>query len=417
MRMISALRCPAIALLWLGQAFSAVGDEIYRVGLTWLAVGIVGANAGYLAAGQSAALMFLSLFAGHWADHWAPLKTMIRTDLLRGVIVLVPVFISYFSPPSMLVIWSVAIPLAALGAFFDPALQSVLPRYAPSVDVLRATNGLMGTTFRIARLIGPLLVGLLAGIIPMIHFFSLDAFSFLISAICIFSVRNFPQAKKTSDHSPPPSTGNFLQSMQQNYNLVCREKGLDFVFLSKALTGCTWSLLFLSLTLLIRDIVAASPELHAAATATKIFGLVIAAYGFGNLLGVLFFGNIPRRRAYLTMYCGYAFFSFGFFAIAMAPTIKLIMVACAFAGFFGPMNDLGFIDLMQKIFPFSQMARVFRFRIAVETAATLALMLCAPEILRHFSPRPVMFAGGIVWLLMAILGFSHRGAKLFEVES
>jgi hypothetical protein len=38
--MIKALRQPGIKRLWFGQAFSSVGDEIYRVGLTWFAVGL-----------------------------------------------------------------------------------------------------------------------------------------------------------------------------------------------------------------------------------------------------------------------------------------------------------------------------------------------------------------------------------------
>lgn len=53
--MLKALRHRAISRLWFGQALSSVGDEIYRVGLTWLAVGLIGADTGYLTAGQAAA--------------------------------------------------------------------------------------------------------------------------------------------------------------------------------------------------------------------------------------------------------------------------------------------------------------------------------------------------------------------------
>ena len=52
--MLRGLRKRAIALLWGGQALSAIGDEIYRVALIWLAVGLVGADAGYLAAARGA---------------------------------------------------------------------------------------------------------------------------------------------------------------------------------------------------------------------------------------------------------------------------------------------------------------------------------------------------------------------------
>jgi DHA3 family macrolide efflux protein-like MFS transporter len=94
--MIKALKNSAIKQLWIGQALSSIGDEVYRVGLTWLAVGILGNKTGWLSAGQMATLMIVSFFGGKWADKWDPLTTMIRVDLLRAFLVLIPVIISYF---------------------------------------------------------------------------------------------------------------------------------------------------------------------------------------------------------------------------------------------------------------------------------------------------------------------------------
>ena len=42
-----------MALLWGGLSFSAVGDQLYAVALTWIAVGVLGSNAGYLGAVQA----------------------------------------------------------------------------------------------------------------------------------------------------------------------------------------------------------------------------------------------------------------------------------------------------------------------------------------------------------------------------
>ena len=93
--MLKALRVKAIRLLWIGQAFSSIGDEIYRVGLIWIAVGLIGADAGYLNCAQLAALMIMSFVGGKWADHWDPLPTMMRVDAWRFFIVLVPVVYSF----------------------------------------------------------------------------------------------------------------------------------------------------------------------------------------------------------------------------------------------------------------------------------------------------------------------------------
>jgi hypothetical protein len=48
MRLLRPLRDAPIALLWGGLATSAVGDQLYAVVLSWIAVAVFGAAAGYL---------------------------------------------------------------------------------------------------------------------------------------------------------------------------------------------------------------------------------------------------------------------------------------------------------------------------------------------------------------------------------
>src|ERR1700679_3654151 len=107
--MRSALQNRAISRLWFGQALSSIGDEIYRVGLTWIAVGLIGADTGYLNSAQAAALMVLSFVGGKWAENWDPLRTMIRVDLVRAIIVLIPVFYSFCAPVPLAVLAIVAV--------------------------------------------------------------------------------------------------------------------------------------------------------------------------------------------------------------------------------------------------------------------------------------------------------------------
>ena len=59
-----------MALLWGGLSFSAVGDQLYAVALTWIAVGVLGSNAGYLSALQAFIALLEVLFIGAWADRW-----------------------------------------------------------------------------------------------------------------------------------------------------------------------------------------------------------------------------------------------------------------------------------------------------------------------------------------------------------
>ena len=194
--MLRALRDPKTFRLWIGQALSSIGDEIYRVGLTWMAVGLIGADTGYLTAAQAGSLMLLSVVGGKWADQWDTLQTMIRIDLARAVIVLIPVAYALFAPVPLWLLATVAVVLSGLGAFFDPALQTALPRFLTDAKLLRAATGLMSTTTRLARMVGPALVGYLAGILPPIHFFTMDALSFAVSAASVRAAQTIETAER-----------------------------------------------------------------------------------------------------------------------------------------------------------------------------------------------------------------------------
>lgn len=391
--MRSALRDRAISRLWAGQALSSIGDEIYRVGLTWLAVGLLGPDTGLLNAGAAAALMILSFVGGRWADRWEPLRTMVRIDLIRAGVVLLPVIVSLFRPVPLALLVAVALTLAALGAFFDPALQSTLPHFAREPRLLRSTNGLMSTTIRLARMVGPMLVGLLSNLVPMIHFFTLDAVSFIASAWSVHSIGQRLPAPAAS-HERLPS---FWQSISAGFRTVSAEPGMPFVFWLKALTGGTWNLAFaLGIALLVQQLAPGS---------ARSFGLVVACYGAGNFLGALYFGNHSRPDPARLMFSGYALFGIGFIFLGCAPTIPWMMAAGVFSGFAGPMNELAFSDTIQSRFPANEISRVVRLRMAVETLSTLIFTGISPLLFRTLGPRGTIVFCGLTWVGSGALGF------------
>jgi len=406
--MRSALRNRAVSRLWLGQALSTIGDQIYAVGLTWLAVGLLGPDTGLLNAGEAAALMILSFVGGHWADRWRPLTTMVRVDLLRAAIALFPVVVYFFMPVPLWVLVVVALSLAGLGAFFDPALQSMLPHFAREPDELRSANGLMSTTFRLARMIGPTAVGLLSSLVPMIHFFTLDAVSFVCSAWAVRSIG--------AEVPAPAESGavedSFLQSALAAFRTVRKRRGMPFLFWLKAITGSTWTLAFsLGIALLVHELEGDD---------ARAFGFAMASYGAGNFAGALYFGNHKRPDSLLLMFAGYCSLGVGFVLVGCAPGIHWLMAAAAYTGFTGPMNDLAFSDLIQARFLVHELPRVYRLRIAVETVATLLVTGVSPLIFRGLGTRGTVVACGVTWVVSGASGFMQlarlRAAQVPELS-
>lgn len=393
--MLKALRVKAIRLLWMGQALSSIGDEIYRVGLVWIAVGLIGADAGYLNCAQLAALMIMSFVGGKWADHWEPLPTMRRVDAWRFFIVLVPVAYSFFAPISLGLLTTVAILLSGLGAFFDPALQAVLPAFAPTGEVLQSATGLMMTTIRFARMVGPGLVGILATLIPPIHFFTMDAVSFLVSFLTLKALSHAP--RESEIRKPRMS---IVEAILSGFRILKTDPEMNFILWTKAITGGTWNLAFgLGYALLVQEI---------AAHDTRAFGLTIASYGLGNFAGALYFGNRPRVRPAFLMFVGYIWLGTGFILNAFCYSIPWLMVSAAYTAFSGTANEVTFFDMVQNRFSRSDITKIARFRVANDTLITLVLMLAAPMMIRLLGVRVVIAFCGVIWVLVGTVGMFHR---------
>lgn len=405
--MIKALKQPQLQRLWIGQAFSSIGDEIYRVGLTWFAVNLMGSNTGYLAAGQTASLMLLSFIGGKWADRWNPQHTMFRVDLIRAAIVLIPVVVSFFMPVPLALLIVMALILSALSAFFDPATQATIPLLAKDLETLQSTNGLMGTTIRGARMVGPAVVGLLAAIVPMVHFFTIDAITFLISAVSVRSLKKYlPQ------HVPPPKARvGFGDAVMSGFRLIQERRGMMYVFISRAVTSGAWNLsIVVGFALLVHQVAGGD---------ARMFGFVMASYGVGNLVGALYFGNRSRASHKLLwlMYMGFIWWGVGIAAVGLAPTVVWIAVASIFTGFMGPLNDLAFIDLMQRTFPVSDLTKVFRLRMALESLGTLIFTLASPWLIQMSSIRVVMVGCGVVWIVSGGIGLLLKTSSKSLLQS
>jgi DHA3 family macrolide efflux protein-like MFS transporter len=388
--MIHALKQRMIVQLWMGQALSTIGDEIYRVGLTWIAVGLVGADAGYLGAGQAAALMTMSLVGGHWADRWSPVATMMRTDIARAAFVMVPVIWSYFAPLNLGVLWFVSLSVASLSAFFEPAMHSLLPVLAKDRKTLKAANGLMGTTFRLARMVGPTTVGLLAAWIPMIQFFSIDAVTFLISALNIGSIHQ----QNPDVRSRTQVRASFSQSVRSGFQLLNRHANVSPYYYVKLLTSGSWTFVIgLGLALFVKDL--------STSGSVSDFGLTIASYGIGNFIGALFFGNYQHGSPKLKVVGGYIVLGSAFICASFCTSMTGVMSWLALAGFAGPVNDLGFLEITQQTFRGLELQRIARVRIVIETASALAFLLLAPLLLKLVAVKWMIGFSGALWLLAA----------------
>ncbi len=392
--MIRAFFHRGVFSLWLGQVLSGVGDEVYRVAFTWICVQEVGNSVGGLSSLLCLSGMLGLVLNGRWLGRYACGQGLIRLDLLRAGITLLPVFAYGFPLLRFPALVASAILLAFFGASFEPALMEFIPRVAPSAELRRGANGLMATTYRLARVMGPSLVGALTSWIPLVHFFTFNAFSFLGSAWFIHRV-------------DPPAEGFVAGSdpsvhLRSSWVLVQGKSDVYRSLMAKCVAGGAWALAYgVGLALLSE---------RARPGSVESFGSLIAVYGIGNLLGAIWMGSLQRNRPELWVYIGLFWLGIGFLGMSFARDWTSILLWVGFTAMGGPINDLPFVDLTQIRFSPGEIAQVFRWRGVLESLSSLIFLWVSPWALNSFGVSPVLGACGVVMVFCALWGW--RGARV-----
>lgn len=393
MRIVRALGVRSIRWLWSGQVFSAMGDEVYNIAMVWFATALLGLDAGYISAIQAGAIFFFSLVGGVWADHRDPRRVMIAADLIRGFAVLTLPLAGLFWTLNLWLLVPVAVIVSSLAAFFNPALTAFLPRLIQDRTLLQTTNGLMETTTRIARVIGPGCIGILGRFVPLLHYFTLDALSFFASAYSIAKIRELKGHPVRTEVRQ-----NLRDALIGGFTLSRRVPVINYLLFSGAIVGAAWLFVFpLGMALMIRE------RLHAEVGA---LGLIVFAYGVGNLSSNLILANLNLRRPEVYAFSGRILAGVGFLLLAYSQTLNQMMWSCALAATGGPMTDLGFVNLVQDSYRDREISRIFRFGNALSYGCLLIGLLVSPFLFRVFTVPSVVAACALSILFFGAVGLA-----------
>ena len=181
-----SLRNPIFARLYTAQTTSLLGDALTWVGLALLAFELAGQKAAIVLSGaltlRVTAFVLLSPLAGAIADRFDRKKIMVITHLIRMIVVGLLPFVSQ--------VWQIYVLILALNifnAFFTPTYQATIPLVTGQNDYPQAI-ALSATTYQLLGVLGPGIAGSIAAFIGARQVFFLDALSFLIAGVLIFTL-------------------------------------------------------------------------------------------------------------------------------------------------------------------------------------------------------------------------------------
>ncbi|HVJ55078.1 MAG TPA: MFS transporter [Aliidongia sp.] len=397
MYVLRTLQHPLIRKIWFGQILAATGGEFYTVALVWIAVDLIGSDAGYLSALQAGALLAGSLFAGIVTDGWPHGRTMMTADFGRAAIILLLPIAWAFNALSLGLLLAVAVSSAVVGSTFDPALQATIPVLAKDPDLRFGTNGLFDATRRIARIVGPGLISVAGGLLPTAQFFTVTAAAFVASGLAVRAVT------RKIDEAPPAirsrSLAGAIESLTGGFRAVKGHPVVIYGFIASAVTNGCWGVgVILGIALLMRE---TEPE------PLKAYGLVMSAYGVGNVLTNLVVVSFKASRPAWRITLGRVVFGVGLMGMAISPNLHTLMIVAALTAINGPVTELAMLNLLQASFPLHLLAPTFRVQIALAVAGIFAAYLLAPTLFQLFPVRNVIFGCGVVSTVAGSLGVAY----------
>lgn len=382
--------------LWIGQLLSAIGDRMHEIALVWIAVGVVGERAGWVIAVGSMSRLLFGLPGGVFADRWHRKHTMIACDVFRALAVGSLLFVDLDSPD---VIWALAAVAFVVGAFdslFQPALQASLPLLAPDLRRLQSANAWLDITRRLAVALGPSATGALLAVLPLRHFFTLDAVTFAVSGAMVLSLGSRhawrPESRVAAGERPASMFSDVLGAARllradRTLSWGLAQIGLWNLLLTPAMT--------LGLALLVSEELGGGPAL---------LGYLTGAYGAGNVASNLVLTRAAARRTARVMHLGAIVAGTGWLLLANTGAVPLLLLLIAFTAVGGPMTDIMLLRLIQTGFPSSAVGRIYSFRYTLSRSAQAIGLALAVPLYAWMGVRPGISAGAVLLIAFAATG-------------
>lgn len=417
-------------LVWWGQLVSLLGSNLTEFALGVWVLQKTGSITQFALISLCIHLpnLIASPLAGTIVDRWERRRAMILSDSVSGVVEFVVMVLAF---SNHLEVWHIyiAVALSSLfGAFQWPAYTAAITQLVPKHQLDRA-NGMVQVSRATAKILGPVIAGVLVEIIGIKGILVVDFSSFLFALVTLLSVR-FPKVEsRVKLEKKPFGMGQLWQETASGWNYIAVRPGLLMLMLFFVVTYFSEGLLQVLLWPMMLE------------TASGVgLGVVLSVAGCGMLFGSLAISawGGPKRRMY-----GIFLFVFIQGACLCLGGIRSTVMVAALVGF-GYLFSRPIIatcnqTIWQTKVPLHLQGRVFALQNVLEKSLLIiALLSAGPLVDRVFDPLMAtdgLLAGtigkligvgprrgiGLLFVLMGMLNIlvtvvAYRTPRLRRVE-
>ncbi len=397
--------------MWGGLSVASLGDQVCAVVLSWTGAALLGTNSGYLAATQAMGMLLVALFSGAWADRVEHRRMMILADLLRcATLVMVAAVWTMAGGPVAWTLFAGAFLLMAGNGLYRPAMQTVVPGIVRRPEDLPATNALIDTSERLARLLGPTIVGMASAAASLTTFVACAAAGFAVSASSTWAI-----LKRAPDRLAAANRPGLIQAVTTGFRALRPQPLLWFMlWVNMVINGAWFGAFFVGLPLIVER----SGLGTQASGGLAAYGLVMAGYGGANLLSTLMMGSLGvRGMSGRMVFRGNYLLGGGIAIMGLVGTlltgpwlVPLLFLGSAISAIGGPMQDITVATMRQIQVPRRDMGAAVRAFMLVNQTGSLIAMLAAPSAFEWIGIAPAVTVCGLSIIVVGLIGMRRFGS-------
>lgn len=397
-------------LLWIGQATSMLGDQFHSIAGAWLILKITGdplALGTVLAVGGIARAVF-TVIGGAVTDRLSPRRVMLAADVIRlGLSGLLAAQI-FTGTLQVWMLYLYALVGGAVGGFFGPASMSIVPRLLADQN-LQAGNSLTQGSSQLIGFIGPAVAGGLIAAFKDVTLgvgiaIAFDALTFIVSIITLWSMRAGGEVLQPGQ---PVRLAEVFKSVGAGLRYMFTDPVLRLMFVIVAVANLSFG----------GSIGVGIPYLADTrfAEGAAAYGIIVAGYSGGNLLGLLLAGALPklsRRRLQLFMIGMFAFFGVGIAALGWISVTWLATLDLFIAGVLNGYISILLITGLQRSTPPEMLGRMMSMLLLANMSLMPLAQALAGGLLRWNGLALFVISGALLLLVSVYLVIPRVGSLL-----
>lgn len=386
---------PSFVRLWAAQTISLFGENFSGIAQAFIILKMTGSATSM---GLSMALgtlprLLASLFGGVVVDRLERKRVLVVADLLSGCLDLALAGVILAGRVQVWHIYCVIAVRSLARAFYDPALNALIPALVDRKILVRA-NATQQSAMHIAAAAGPALAGIMVETAGAATAVLLAAFTFLASSALLMTMR--------ASSKPVASGQPAWEDLRVGLAYVGKRRWILSLTVGFALVNMVTAVRMVVMPFISRDIYGKG---------MAGYGLTLSAASAGSLVAAAMLAGLKQlSRKHLAVSGAIVVTALSAIALAMCPSLAWALPVCFVAGMMGPVMGSCANAIYQEFVPGELMGRVFAFRATLALALMPVASIAAGYATSVAGPVVTLAAAGLLSLPGAPLALAARHA-------